>query len=1121
MRSIRFAVAAALAVLLANPAAAVLVPYEGKGGASGTTTTLDPGGVRPRGNNHVDVSPTGACGFTIVAGQVQMTGCRDRTGALCATDQPCDLDRVPAGRCTLGNNAACLWPNGAGFCTAEPNVGCLATADCTAKGLGGTCDTSPCPGGDCSGCACQGTDDTLATFETNAARCGGSIGLCSDGDSEFSFAPSLSAGLCSFINIAGSTPTNCGREGGQEWTGLRSGFHNPPLTPTTQREPGLGATSGPIVDLAVTQVYDIGAPEASRGNIRRFSLLADSYWADPPWSDKTLTGGAANSHIWTLWCDTPSQWSTDDLLPNGQTCWNSTANSIGYIWTQNINAADPALNPPTLDVDMNGAPDCPPHCGLDYDIHTLEQLAIEAVIRLDTRAGAQLALDSYVGGPAGAGDLVAVASIVSNVWLPAIDQRCFMGGDPEAVCSTCVDGPDPDAVPDRCSAYTALSCAVDRDCALYTGRCSDSEQPCNPAGGGTPCPGAQVCRSCVGVYAQGQCVTIGGACRLDSDCANNNCGDANGNPIYPEPQANNPLAIPVGYNTYGFAELELETKCNATPGLDPGDEPGRLGVVTNFPRALGVPLAILSTTGKAAAEVRDPDLGGLVASNDNARLGLVRGRCNGNNTVRCSTNADCAIFGGTCTNAPVVGIANAAGTLPLDGGSYAVGTVFPVDPTGPACCTNTGNVTNTWDKSTEVIRPVITANAGAITWLQGNGSEADFTAGSGTAGAALLRSGGWGPGANRTPGCPGDSTNVDAIGAFPDQGPCNDPLGAVAQPLCTGSDCEGNTGADDVRTLATIGGVPNLHMIAARGKVPNPGASGTSAPTLYSVANLTGADLDAINPQDTDFSATVEGMSCPMIGDCSQAGVQDCILDSDCGAGNTCQNRVARCANPFAPPVVDTDMDGVPDGTDNCPNAANPTQANFDGDMNGDACDACETVVDLGTDTDADGVDNACDTCLNQANAPVAGAPTTNRTFVSHQRDDDADGRGNRCDFDYNNAGVSVAANDFNDMKFSLVPSAGLVTQNTCGGTVAEGGTGATQQCGEFDHDGAGVSVTTTDFNMTKAALALGGLINTNFPKCTACTVGTGWSNTIGSGGERLGRPVCQTAVAGRCVFAP
>ena len=41
--------------------------------------------------------------------------------------------------------------------------------------------------------------------------------------------------------------------------------------------------------------------------------------------------------------------------------------------------------------------------------------------------------------------------------------------------------------------------------------------------------------------------------------------------------------------------------------------------------------------------------------------------------------------------------------------------------------------------------------------------------------------------------------------------------------------------------------------------------------------------------------------------------------------------------------VVDTDGDGVPDSTDNCPNTPNPTQADADGDGVGDACDACPT----------------------------------------------------------------------------------------------------------------------------------------------------------------------------------
>jgi len=190
--------------------------------------------------------------------------------------------------------------------------------------------------------------------------------------------------------------------------------------------------------------------------------------------------------------------------------------------------------------------------------------------------------------------------------------------------------------------------------------------------------------------------------------------------------------------------------------------------------------------------------------------------------------------------------------------------------------------------------------------------------------------------------------------------------------------------------------------------------------------------------------------------------------------------------------------------------------ADLDGDGIDDATDRCPTLANAGVDTDGDGVDNVCDTCTNQANAPIAvGTPVAaNRTLVSRQFDDDADGRGNRCDFDYNQAGLTIAVGDFNDMKFSLLPTAGLVTQNTCGATAGEGGTGASQRCGKFDHDGAGLAVSIADFNIAKAAFQAGGLINTNFPKCPACN--SPWSRPIGDvGGAPVpGRVVCESAVA-------
>ena len=61
----------------------------------------------------------------------------------------------------------------------------------------------------------------------------------------------------------------------------------------------------------------------------------------------------------------------------------------------------------------------------------------------------------------------------------------------------------------------------------------------------------------------------------------------------------------------------------------------------------------------------------------------------------------------------------------------------------------------------------------------------------------------------------------------------------------------------------------------------------------------------------------------------------------------------------------DRDGDGVTDDVDNCPDIANPGQANEDGDDRGDACDLCPhlagTVPGTDGDDDHDGIGNQCD----------------------------------------------------------------------------------------------------------------------------------------------------------------
>ncbi len=85
----------------------------------------------------------------------------------------------------------------------------------------------------------------------------------------------------------------------------------------------------------------------------------------------------------------------------------------------------------------------------------------------------------------------------------------------------------------------------------------------------------------------------------------------------------------------------------------------------------------------------------------------------------------------------------------------------------------------------------------------------------------------------------------------------------------------------------------------------------------------------------------------------------------------------------FTPSDSDGDGDGIPDGDDNCPDDANPDQADNDGDGAGDVCDP---------DDDDDGVLDGDDNCPFDANPD--------------QADNDGDGAGDVCDPDDDNDGV-------------------------------------------------------------------------------------------------------------------
>jgi formylglycine-generating enzyme required for sulfatase activity len=77
----------------------------------------------------------------------------------------------------------------------------------------------------------------------------------------------------------------------------------------------------------------------------------------------------------------------------------------------------------------------------------------------------------------------------------------------------------------------------------------------------------------------------------------------------------------------------------------------------------------------------------------------------------------------------------------------------------------------------------------------------------------------------------------------------------------------------------------------------------------------------------------------------------------------------------IATPPIDTDGDGRPDSTDNCPNIANSNQLNTDGDTRGDACDNCPLFANSSqADCNTDGIGDVCEI--------AAGAPDFNADTV-------------------------------------------------------------------------------------------------------------------------------------------